>query len=57
MQAAMPGIGSEHDAEATRVPADESLMAALGTSDDAPASQMEAFEARREAEAAGDLTS
>ena len=49
-QAAQPGVSSQHEPERQPLDGEESLMAAAGTSDDVPAFEMEAFEARREAE-------
>ena len=51
MDAVQPGISSEHEPEGTALPAGESLMAAVGTADDVPAFEIEAFEAQRQAEA------
>ncbi len=51
MDAVQPGVSSEHEPEGTPLPAGESLMAAVGTSDDVPEFEIEAFEAQREAEA------
>ncbi len=51
MDAVQPGISSEHEPEAAPLPLGESLMEAVGTSDDVPAFEIEAFEARSEAEA------
>ena len=51
IDAVQPGVSSGHEPEGTAFPLGESLMAATGTSDDVPAFEIEAFEARSEAEA------
>ena len=49
--AVQPGISSEHEAEAVPPAADESLLQAIGTADDVPAFEIEAYQVQSEAEA------
>ena len=50
MEAVQPGISSGHEPEGTQSPTSESLLAAIGTSDDVPAFEIEAYEVVTEAE-------